>query len=57
MLRSHTRGELRIEDLNKAAENFPEEVSIVKTLGDAYLRANRLQEALEAYTRAENLLK
>jgi len=46
-----------IEDLNKAVEKFPEEVSIVQTLGDAYMQANMLQEALEAYTKAENLLQ
>ncbi len=46
-----------INDLNKAADKFPEEMSIVQTLGDAYLKANMLQEALDAYTKAENLLK
>jgi len=46
-----------IDDLNKAADKFPEDMSIVQTLGDAYLRANKLQEALDAYTKAENLLQ
>ena len=46
-----------IADLNKAAQKYPQEVSIFQTLGDAYLQANKLQEALEAYTKAQNLLK
>ena len=46
-----------IEDLNLAAEKYPEEISIVQTLGDAYMQANRLQEALDAYTKAGELLK
>ena len=45
-----------IDDLNKAAEKYPEESSIVQTLGDAYFRANKLEEALEAFTKAQNLL-
>ncbi|MFN2127876.1 MAG: tetratricopeptide repeat protein [Anaerolineales bacterium] len=27
-----------------------------KTLGDAYMNSNRLQDAIEAYTKAQNLL-
>ncbi len=46
-----------IEDLNLAAEKFPEEIAIVQTLGDAYMQANQLDEALNAYTKAEGLLK
>jgi competence ComEA-like helix-hairpin-helix protein len=46
-----------IDDLNKAVEKFPSELSIMQTLGDAYMQANMLQEALEAYTKAENLLQ
>jgi cytochrome c-type biogenesis protein CcmH/NrfG len=32
------------------------DVSLYQTLGDAYLRANMLQEALDAYNRAEDLI-
>ena len=33
------------------------DVVIWQTLGDAYMRANRLQDALDAYTKAEELLR
>jgi cytochrome c-type biogenesis protein CcmH/NrfG len=33
------------------------DVVIWMTLGDAYKRANRLQEALDAYTKGEELLR
>jgi tetratricopeptide (TPR) repeat protein len=46
-----------IYDLREAMYRFPVEVSILQTLGDAYMRANRLQDALDAYTKAEELLR
>ena len=46
-----------IFDLREAIYRFPVEVSILQTLGDAYMRANRLQDALDAYTKAEELLR
>jgi hypothetical protein len=46
-----------IHDLQEAIHHFPVEVNIWKTLGDAYMRANRLQDALDAYTKAEELLR
>jgi tetratricopeptide (TPR) repeat protein len=46
-----------IEDLSFAAEKFPKEISILQTLGDAYAQANQFQEALDAYTKAESLLR
>jgi competence ComEA-like helix-hairpin-helix protein len=46
-----------IADLNLASEKYPEDSSIVQTLGDAYMQANRLQEALDAYTKAGELLR
>lgn len=46
-----------IRDLRDALYRYPVEVSIWQTLGDAYMRANRLQEALDAYTKAEELLR
>jgi cytochrome c-type biogenesis protein CcmH/NrfG len=36
---------------------YPVEVSLWQLLGDAYMRANRLQDALDAYTKAEELLR
>jgi hypothetical protein len=46
-----------IRDLREALYRYPVEVSIWQTLGDAYMRENRLQEALDAYTKAEELLR
>ena len=46
-----------IEDLNKAAELYPTETVLFQTIGDACMQANRLQEALEAYNKAEELLQ
>jgi tetratricopeptide (TPR) repeat protein len=46
-----------IFDLREALDRFPVEVSILQSLGDAYMRSNRLQDALDAYTKAEELLR
>ena len=46
-----------IYDLREALYRFPVEVSIHQALGDAYMRANRLQDALDSYTKAEELLR
>ncbi|MFZ5822684.1 MAG: tetratricopeptide repeat protein [Chloroflexota bacterium] len=46
-----------IFDLREALYRYPIEVIIWQALGDAYLRANRLQDALDAYTKAEELLR
>jgi tetratricopeptide (TPR) repeat protein len=46
-----------IYDLREAIYRFPVDVDIWQSLGDAYMRANRLQEALDAYTKAEELLR
>jgi len=46
-----------IHDLREAIYRFPVDISIWQTLGDASMRANRLQDALDAYTKAEELLR
>ncbi|MGE5072209.1 MAG: hypothetical protein ACM3MF_02190, partial [Anaerolineae bacterium] len=46
-----------IHDLRDALYRYPVEVPLWQSLGDAYMRANRLQEALDAYTKAEELLR
>ena len=46
-----------IHDLREALYRYPVEVSIWQALGDAYMRANRLQDALDSYTKAEELLR
>jgi competence ComEA-like helix-hairpin-helix protein len=45
-----------IQDLNAATEILPDEIGIYQKLGDAYMRANRLEEALQAFTKAQELL-
>jgi len=46
-----------IENLIQAAADNPVDISILKTLGDAYMRINKLDEALAAYSKAEELLR
>jgi cytochrome c-type biogenesis protein CcmH/NrfG len=46
-----------IHDLNAAAGHYPQEISIWQALGDAYLRSDKIQQALDAYTKAEELLR
>jgi len=46
-----------IHDLRDALYQYPVDVSIWQSLGDAYMRSNRLQDALDAYTKAEELLR
>jgi tetratricopeptide (TPR) repeat protein len=44
-----------IRDLTEALNHYPKEIGLWQTLGDAYMRSNRLNEALEAYNRSEKL--
>jgi competence ComEA-like helix-hairpin-helix protein len=46
-----------IRDLQEALVKYPADASLYQSLGDAYLHANMLQEALDAYNRAEDLIK
>lgn len=46
-----------ISSLNESLYRYPVEVSIWQALGDAYMRANRLKEALDAYNKAEELIR
>jgi tetratricopeptide (TPR) repeat protein len=46
-----------IADLREALYEYPVDVTIWQTLGDAYMRVGRLQDALDAYTKAEELLR
>jgi tetratricopeptide (TPR) repeat protein len=49
--------DLIIEDLRKALDRHPVDISIWQALGDAYLRNDQVQEALDSYTKAEELLR
>jgi competence ComEA-like helix-hairpin-helix protein len=46
-----------INEIQEAVMIYPLDPLLYQTLGDAYLRLNRLQEAMEAYNHAEDLLK
>ncbi|HZD56158.1 MAG TPA: helix-hairpin-helix domain-containing protein, partial [Anaerolineales bacterium] len=46
-----------VEDLLKAVDRHPVEIGLYQALGDAYMRKDQLQEALDAYTKAEELLR
>jgi cytochrome c-type biogenesis protein CcmH/NrfG len=44
-----------IYDLNQILVRHSDDTAVWQTLGDAQMRANHVQDALEAYTRAEQL--
>lgn len=46
-----------IHDLRDASYRYPVNSDIWQALGDAYSRSNRIQEALDAYTKAEELFR
>lgn len=46
-----------IKDLQDAVYHFPIDVGMWVMLGDAYFRSEELQEALNAYTKAEELVR
>jgi cytochrome c-type biogenesis protein CcmH/NrfG len=46
-----------IDDIKQALDSqYPIEISLWQALGDAYLRNEQLEEALNAYSKAEELL-
>jgi len=45
-----------IADLQAALSKYPRHVGLWQTLGDAYVRKDQLRDALESYTKAEDLL-
>ncbi|HLF90614.1 MAG TPA: hypothetical protein VI451_16835, partial [Anaerolineales bacterium] len=47
-----------ISDITEALDTrYPVDIGLWQTLGDAYVRKNSLQDALDAYTKAEELLR
>ena len=46
-----------IADMQAALIKYPIEILLWQILGDAYMRADRLQDALDSYTKAEDLLR
>lgn len=57
MIEEREKIEQVIDDLSEATYEHPMNVSIIKTLGDAYMSIDKLQEALDAYSKAEDLLR
>ncbi len=46
-----------VAELTDSLYRYPVEVDIWQALGDAYMRSNRLKEALDAYNKAEDLIR
>jgi hypothetical protein len=46
-----------IGDLQEITHRFPADVNVWQHLGDAHLRSDQVQEALQAYIKAEELLR
>lgn len=46
-----------IQDLKDALYQHPVDIDLWQAIGDAYAHSNRLQDALDAYTKAEELLR
>ncbi|MFO7942963.1 MAG: helix-hairpin-helix domain-containing protein, partial [Anaerolineales bacterium] len=57
MIEEKEKIEQVIDELSEATYEHPMNVSIIKTLGDAYMSIDKLQEALDAYSKAEDLLR
>lgn len=57
LIRKHTALDEIISDLNDALYRYPMDVKMWMLLGDAYLRKDMLSEAMNAYNKAEELLR
>ncbi len=57
LIKSGEHLEDTIHDLRDALYRYPIDVSMWQLLGDAYMKSNRLQDALDAYNKAEELLR
>jgi len=57
LIESETFLEQTIHDIRDALYRYPLDIGLWQALGDAYLRGNRLQDALDAYTKAEELIR
>jgi tetratricopeptide (TPR) repeat protein len=57
LIRQSIQMETVIHDLRDAQYRYPVDISILQALGDAYVRVNRIQDALDAYTKAEELIR
>jgi hypothetical protein len=57
VIRTGEKLEDTVHELRDALYRFPVEISLWQLLGDAYMRSNCLQEAIDAYTKAEELIR
>ncbi len=57
LIRRRKKLDLVIENLKEAVYRFPVDTDVLESLGDAYARSSRLQDALDSYTKAEELLR
>ncbi|MBI4927530.1 MAG: hypothetical protein HY835_07180 [Anaerolineae bacterium] len=57
MINTGSNLEKVIKSIQDALDQHPINVDLWQTMGDAYMRANRIQDALDAYTKAEELLR
>ncbi len=57
LIRSGFLMEEVIHDLRDATYRYPVDIGIWQSLGDAYSKNNMLQEALDAYSKAEDLIR
>ena len=47
----------RVEEVSETLRRHPVNVEFWQVLGDSYMRIDDLQQALDAYTKAEELLR
>lgn len=57
LIKAHEHLPMVIRDLKEALNRYPADAALWQALGDAYLRADQLEEALEAYDKAEELIR
>ncbi len=57
LIRRRRHLETVINDLQEATYRHPVDTNILESLGDAYVRTNRLQDALDTFSKAEDLLR
>ncbi|MFC2043556.1 tetratricopeptide repeat protein [Chloroflexota bacterium] len=56
LIKSRQSLSIVISDLQKAVDSNPEKAPIWHQLGDAYLRDNQISDAMDAYSKAEELI-
>jgi len=57
LIKQNLHLEAVIKDIQEALYRFPVDVNLWVTLGDAHLRTDELQDALNAYAKAEDLVR